>query len=151
MHPSDTTLRRIFQRTRVIACVGASPRPERPSHYVSEFLRARGYRVIPVNPGQAGSMMFGERAVARLSDIDAPVDMVDIFRRSESVFPVVEEALAHLPGLQTIWMQIGVRNAEAAALAEARGVTVVQDLCPKVEIPRLFGSLSRSEIALQTS
>ncbi|WP_089233075.1 CoA-binding protein [Tropicimonas sediminicola] len=149
--PSDDILRDIFRRTRVIACVGASPRPERPSHYVSEFLRARGYRVIPVNPGQAGATLFGERVVARLSEIDAPVDMVDIFRRSEQVLPVVEEALESLPGLKTVWMQIGVRNPEAAALAQARGVTEVQDRCPKVELPRLFGSMSLAQIRSQVA
>ena len=115
----------------MIAIVGASPKPERPSHYVGQYLKDLGYRVIGVNPGQAGRILFGEPAVARLSDIDAPIDMVDIFRRSDQVPQVVEEALAAFPGLKTIWMQLGIMNAEAATFAEARGVTVVQDRCPE--------------------
>ncbi|WP_068116369.1 CoA-binding protein [Tropicimonas marinistellae] len=139
MDATDDTIREIFRHTRVIACIGASPRPERPSHFVSLYLKARGYRVIPVNPGQAGRELFGEKAVARVSDIDLPVDMIDIFRRSDRVLPVVEEALDALPGLQTVWMQIGVQSAKATELARAQGVTVVENRCPMVEIPRLFG------------
>lgn len=142
MAPDDRILTEILTTTRVIACVGASPDPDRPSHYVSRFLQAQGYRVIPVNPGLAGQRIFGEIAVARLSDIppEAGVDMIDIFRRSDAVAGIVGEALTALPHLRTIWMQIGVRDAAAAARAEARGLWVVQDRCPKLEYPRLIGS-----------
>ena len=139
----DAHLRQILTDMRVVACVGVSPNPVRPSHYVARYLSLRGVRVIPVNPGHAGARLFGETVVAHLSDIpeDAQVDMVDIFRRSDHVPPIVTEALAHLPHLRTVWMQIGVENAEAAAVAEARGLTVVQNRCPKIEYQRLFGEL----------
>lgn len=135
--PLDQDIPDILGRTRVIALVGWSPNPLRPSHRVAQFLHAHGYRVIPVNPGQAGLQVLGETVRASLSEIPEPVDMVDIFRRSEFVLPVVQEAIAALPALRTIWMQLGVENAEAAALAEARGLRVVQDRCPAIEIPRL--------------
>lgn len=134
---SDDDLRRILAETRTIALVGWSPKSDRPSHRVAAYLAARGYRVIPVNPGQAGQQALGETVRASLSDIEGPVDMVDIFRRSEEVPAVVAEALAALPGLKTVWMQLGVESAEAAALATARGVAVVQNRCPAIEIPRL--------------
>ena len=121
--------------------MGVSPNPVRPSHYVARYLRLKGFRVIPVNPGQAGTQLFGETVVASLSQIDGPVDVVDIFRRSEAVPPIVDEALEHFPRLKTIWMQIGVEHAEAAAKAEARGVQVIQNRCPKIEYQRLFGEL----------
>lgn len=138
---SDQFLKDILQRTRRIAVVGVSANPVRPSYFVARYLRLKGFEVIPVNPGHAGKEMFGARVVASLAEIDGPVDMVDIFRRSDAVPPIVEEALACCPGLQTIWMQIGVRHAEAAAMAQAHGVTVVQDRCPKIEYQRLFGEL----------
>jgi predicted CoA-binding protein len=139
----DATLRRILTTTRVIAVVGVSSDPVRPSHFVARYLGRRGYRVIPVNPAQAGTTLLGETVRATLADIPAeiPVDMVDIFRRSEHVPPIVDAALAHLPNLRTIWMQIGVRNEAAAAAARARGITVVQDRCPKIEFQRLHGEL----------
>lgn len=139
MTETDATLRRILTETRVIALVGWSPNPERPSHRVAAFLSAKGYRVIPVNPGQAGITVRGERVRASLSDIDGPVDMIDIFRRSEEVGPVVAEALL-MPGLRTIWMQLGVINPDAAARAQAAGLTVVMDRCPAIEYPRLIGT-----------
>lgn len=138
MQNSDDELRRVLTETKVIALVGWSPNPDRPSHYVAAFLAGTGCRVIPINPGQAGKVTNGEIVRASLSDITEPVDMVDIFRRSEEVGPVVEEALRVLPGLKTVWMQLGVENAAAAALARAAGVTVVQNRCPAIEIPRLF-------------
>jgi predicted CoA-binding protein len=137
MTQTDTEIVRILTETKTIALVGWSPKPDRPSHGVARFLAARGYRVIPVNPGQAGLPALGTTVRASLSEIDEPVDMVDIFRRSEEVLPVVEEALAALPGLRTIWMQLGVANAEAEALAKAQGLAVVQNRCPAIEIPRL--------------
>lgn len=138
---SDEHLKTVLQRAKVVAVVGVSMNPVRPSYYVARYLGLKGYRVIPVNPGHAGKMLFGERIRASLADIDAPVDMVDIFRRSEAVPPIVEEALEAFPKLQTIWMQIGVEHAEATAKAEARGVTVIQNRCPKIEYQRLFGEL----------
>ena len=143
MTPQDKLHREILAQTQTIACVGVSLNPVRPSNYVARYLSLRGYRVIPVNPGHAGKTLYGARVLARLSDIDGPVDMVDIFRRSEHVLPIVAEALEHLEGLRTIWMQIGVRNEEAAALAKARGLNVVQDRCPKIEYQRLFGELRK--------
>ncbi|MDO6478282.1 CoA-binding protein [Shimia thalassica] len=138
---SDDLLKDVLKRTKSIAVVGVSMNPVRPSYFVARYMALKGYRVIPVNPGHAGKMLFGEKIRGSLSDIETPVDMVDIFRRSEAVPPIVDEALAQFPDLQTIWMQIGVENAEAAATAEARGVTVIQNLCPKMEYQRLFGEL----------
>ena len=137
MQTSDDDLRKILTETKVIALVGWSPNPDRPSHHVAAYLAAKGYRVIPVNPGQAGRVVNGEVVRASLSDITEPVDMVDIFRRSEEVGPVVDEALRVLPGLKTVWMQLGVEDAVAAAKAAAAGIAVVQNRCPAIEIPRL--------------
>lgn len=134
---SDDYLREILQNTKTIAMVGASLNPARPSYRVGEFLAECGYQVIPVNPGHVGETLFGEKIVGALSDISEPVDMVDIFRRSEHVGPIVEAALA-MTGLQSIWMQIGVENAEAAKAATAAGVKTVMNRCPKIEYPRLI-------------
>lgn len=138
---SDAFLRQILDRTKVIAVIGVSPNETRPSYYVARYLGLKGYRVIPVNPGHAGKTLLGETVRAGLSEITEPVDMVDIFRRSEHVPPIVEEALETLPHLKTIWMQIGVENAEAAEAARARGVDVIMNRCPKIEYQRLFGEL----------
>lgn len=138
---SDSFLREILGRTRRVAVVGVSMNPVRPSYYVARYLSLRKFDVVPVNPGHAGETLFGRTVVARLSDIEGEVDIVDIFRRSEHVPPIVEEALATLPGLRTIWMQIGVEHEEAAAMARARGVDVVMNRCPKIEYQRLFGEL----------
>ena len=136
MSDTDAKIRSILTEVKTIALVGWSPKPDRPSHRVAAYLAAQGYRVIPVNPGAAGQTALGETVRASLAEIEGPVDMVDIFRRSEDVPPVVAEALK-LPGLKAIWMQLGITNAQAAAQAEARGVQVVQDRCPAIEIPRL--------------
>ncbi|WGW02216.1 CoA-binding protein [Tropicibacter oceani] len=138
---SDAFLKDILTRTKVVAVVGVSMNPVRPSYYVARYLSLKGYRVIPVNPGHAGKMLFGQQVRASLADCPEDVDMVDIFRRSEHVPEVVQEALEALPSLRTVWMQIGVENAEAAAMAQARGVDVIQDRCPKIEYQRLFGEL----------
>lgn len=138
---ADSFLREILTRTRRVAVVGVSMNPIRPSYYVARYLDLKKFDVVPVNPGHAGETLFGRRVVARLSEIEGEVDMVDIFRRSEHVGPIVAEALAVLPGLRTIWMQIGVENPEAAELARARGVDVVMNRCPKIEYQRLFGEL----------
>ena len=133
---TDAKIRGILESVKVIAVVGWSPKPDRPSHRVAAYLTVKGYRVIPVNPGVAGTSALGEVVRASLSEIGEGVDMVDIFRRSEEVPGVVAEAL-RLPGLQAIWMQLGVEHAQAAAEAEAAGVQVVQNRCPAIEIPRL--------------
>jgi len=133
---TDSELRRIWQQTRVIAVVGASPDPARASHGVTGFLIRQGYRVHPVNPMAAGQLLHGLEILPSLAQA-ADADMVDVFRRSDAVPSVVEEAMAALPGLKTIWMQLGVVHDTAACLARARGVTVVQDRCPKIEFPRL--------------
>ena len=121
-----------------IALIGWSPNPDRPSHRVAAYLVSKGYRVIPVNPGQAGKVELGEVVRASLSDIPDAIDMVDIFRRSEEVGAVVDEALRVLPGLTAIWMQLGVEDAIAAAKARAAGIDVVMNRCPAIEISR-FG------------
>jgi predicted CoA-binding protein len=135
----DAYLRDVLTSAKTIAVVGASPRPNRPSHGVMRFLQARGYRCIPVNPFAAGSDILGERVYARLTDIPrdiaGSVDMVDIFRRSEAAGTVVDDALAI--GAKSVWMQLDVRDDAAAARAEAKGVKVVMNRCPAIEIPRL--------------
>ena len=138
---SDAHLKEILTRTKVIAMVGVSPNPVRPSYFVARYLGLKGFTIIPVNPVHAGEALFGQTVMASLSAIDRAVDMVDIFRRSEAVPDIVDEALEVLDGLQTIWMQIGVEHGEATARAEARGITVIQNRCPKIEYQRLFGEL----------
>ena len=134
---------------QTIAMVGASAKWNRPSYFAMKYLQDKGYRVIPVNPAIAGERLFGETVAPGLAAIPdaAAVDFVDIFRRSEFVPDIVDEALEHLPGLRTIWMQIGVEHTGAAARAEARGVEVIQNLCPKMEHQRLFGELRKAGIA----
>lgn len=140
MDQSDTAIDAVLDRTRVIALVGWSPKPERPSHRVAAFLASRGYRVIPVNPGQAGQSALGETVMGSLAEVGeafgAEVDMVDIFRAPEAAPEIVAEALAALPGLKTVWMQLGVISEEARQMAEARGLDVIMDRCPKIELER---------------
>jgi predicted CoA-binding protein len=127
----------ILRSTKLIALVGASPNPERPSHRVMAFLLRKGYRVIPVNPGQAGKEILGQPVVARLADIDEPIDMIDVFRAAHALPSLVEEVLALDPLPKVIWGQLSVRHDGAAAIAEAAGVKVVMDRCPAIEYPRL--------------
>ena len=141
MHYDDKFLRDVLKRTRRVAAVGVSLNPVRASYFVARYLGLRNFDVVPVNPRHAGETLFGKKVVGSLSEIEGHVDMVDIFRRSEAVPGIVDEALACFPDLQTIWMQIGVEHPEAAAKAEARGVTVIQNRCPKIENQRLFGEL----------
>ncbi|MCK0097380.1 CoA-binding protein [Yoonia sp. F2084L] len=141
MQYSDDHIRNILQRTKTVAVVGVSANQVRPSFFVARYLDLKGYRVIPVNPGLAGQTLLGETVYGDVSDIPDNVDMVDVFRRSEAVPPIVTAALARWPSLQTIWMQIGVTHPEATAEAEARGVDVIQNRCPKIEYQRLFGEL----------
>lgn len=134
---TDELLNSVFDRAKTIAVVGFSMNPARASHYVAQFLHEQGYRVIPVNPGHVGKEIFGTTIRASLADIDEPVDMVDVFRRSEALMAVVDDILENLPGVQTIWTQLGVIDAQAAEKAEAAGVTTIMNRCPKIEIPRL--------------
>ena len=131
----DLYLRDILTSVRTIAVVGASPRRERPSHGVMAYLQRRGYRAIPVNPNAAGGKINGETCYARLADVPEPIDMVDVFRRTEMAGAVVDEAIA--AGAKVVWMQLGVRDDDAAARAESHGLEVVMNRCPAIEIPRL--------------
>jgi predicted CoA-binding protein len=138
---SNDFLKSILNKVKTVAVVGISSNPVRPSYFVARYLSLKGYTVIPVNPGLEGQVLFGEKVKASLSDIDVPVDMIDIFRRSDAAPAIVDEALEAFPSLKVIWMQIGVEHAEAAQKAQARGVDVVQNKCPKIEYQRLFGEL----------
>jgi predicted CoA-binding protein len=138
----DSYIRGILNTVKTIAIVGVSPKESRPSYFVFKYLLERGYRMIPVNPGQAGKEMLGQKVYARLADIPEPVDMVDIFRASAHAPAVVDEALALNPRPRVIWMQLGVRNDEAAAKAEAAGLKVVMNRCPKIEYGRLSSEIS---------
>jgi predicted CoA-binding protein len=131
----DATIRDILQRVRTIALVGASANPGRPSFGVMRYLLSKGYRVIPVNPGLAGQDLQGERVHAALRDIPEPVDMVDIFRATDAVPGIVEEAIAI--GAKVVWMQLGIHHDAAAAAAEAAGMEVIMNRCPAIEIERL--------------
>ena len=132
---SDTYLHDILTNVRTIAVVGASPRRGRPSHGVMAYLQRQGYRMIPVNPNALGGTIHGETVYARLADIPEPIDMVDVFRRAEFAAGVVDEAIA--TGAKVVWMQLGVRDDAAAVRAEARGLKVVMNRCPAIEMPRL--------------
>jgi predicted CoA-binding protein len=144
--PSNAFLHQILRDTKTIACIGVSMNPVRPSHFVARYLHYRGYRVIPVNPGQAGKLLFGEVIRADLSELaDTPIDMIDIFRRPDAVPAILDQALEHLtPHLKTVWMQIGVQQEEAAAKAREHGLNVIQNRCPKIEYQRLFGELRKA-------
>ena len=141
MSVSDIFLRDILTATKTIAMVGLSMNETRPSYFVGRYLHTRGYKIIPVNAGHGGKNFFGQLVRSSIDEINEPVDMVDIFRRSDAVPSNMDQALERWPGLQTFWMQIGVKHPEAAAKGEARGVTVIQDRCPKIEYQRLFGEL----------
>ncbi len=136
--PDDiATLRRILRAARTIAVVGLSAEWHRPSFFAARYMQAHGYRVIPVNPRYPE--ILGERCHASLATIDVPVDIVDVFRRTEDVMPIAEQAVGI--GARCLWQQIGVRNEAAAALAAAAGLDVVMDRCVKIEHARLFGGL----------
>ena len=137
----DTYIRGILNTVKTIAMVGISPKDVRPSYFAFKYLLERGYRMIPVNPGQVGGEILGRPVYAKLADIPEPVDMVDIFRAPQFATAVVEEAVALTPRPQVIWMQLGIRNDEAAQLAEEAGLKVVMDRCPKIEYGRLSSEI----------
>ena len=141
---NDDLLRGILRDVRTIAMVGASPKWVRPSYFAMKYLQEKGYRVIPVNPAAAGETILGETCYASLAEVPGPIDLVDIFRNSAAAGPITEEAigLAAEKKIKVIWMQLGVRNDEAAAKAEAAGLTVIMNRCPKIEWGRLHGELS---------
>jgi predicted CoA-binding protein len=140
----NSYIRDILERVHVIATVGASAHWNRPSYFAMKYLQAKGYRIVPVNPKEAGGEILGATVYAGLSDIPEPVDMVQLFRPSEAVAPFVEEAIAC--GTKIVWMQLGVRNDAAAARAEDAGLSVVMNRCAKIEYGRLNGELGWSGI-----
>ena len=137
---TDAYLKGVLEKVRTIAMVGASPHWNRPSYFVMKYLQVKGFRVRPVNPVAAGRTILGEPCFAELADLPEPVDMVDIFRNSEAAGPLADQAVEI--GAQAVWMQLTVRNDAAAERAEAAGLTVVMNRCPKIEYARLFGELS---------
>ncbi len=141
---SNAYLLRILESVRCIAMVGASATWNRPSHFAMKYLQEKGYRVIPVNPGQAGKEILGELCYGTLAEVPGPFEMVDIFRGSDAALGVVEEAIAlkDEKAIEVIWMQLGVINHDAASRAEAAGLEVVMDRCPKIEFGRLNSELS---------
>lgn len=138
----DPYIRGILNTVKTIAMVGVSDKDNRPSYFAFKYLTERGYRVIPVNPALAGRALLGQTAYARLTDIPEPVDMIDIFRASAHVPPIVDDALALQPRPRVIWMQLGVRHDAAARRAEAAGIKVVMNRCPKIEYGRLSSEIS---------
>jgi predicted CoA-binding protein len=137
----DSYIRGILNTVKTIAMVGISRKDVRPSYFAFKYLLERGYRMIPVNPGQVGGDILGQPVYGKLADIPEPIDMVDIFRAPQFAPAIVEEALALAPRPQVIWMQLGIRNEAAAALAEASGLKVVMDRCPKIEYGRLSSEI----------
>ena len=139
----DDYIAGILRKVRVIAMVGASANTSRPSYFAMKYLLGKGYAVVPVNPGLAGQQLLGQDVIGALADVPAPVDMVDIFRNAEAALEITREAirLKDALGIKVIWMQLGVRNVEAAAEAEAAGLQIVMHRCPKIEYGRLSGEI----------
>lgn len=135
----DAYIRDILVRHRVIAMVGASPKEQRPSYFVMKYLMAKDFEIIPINPGHAGRTILGQRVFGTLGEAGRPVEIIDIFRNSEAALPITEEAIR--VGAKVVWMQLGVRNDEAAHLAEDAGLKVVMNRCPKIEYGRLSGEI----------
>ncbi|ATI63138.1 CoA-binding protein [Edwardsiella tarda] len=131
----DEALTQILRRVRHIALVGASDKPERASYRVMAYLLAQGYRVTPISPKLAGQTLLGQRVYATLEEVTQPIDMVDVFRNADAAYGIAQQAIA--VGASVLWLQLGVINPEASALAQAAGLQVVMDRCPKIEIPRL--------------
>jgi predicted CoA-binding protein len=138
----DSYIRGILNTVKTIAMVGVSPKENRPSYFAFKYLLERGYHMIPINPGQAGKELLGQKIYARLSDVPEPIDMVDIFRASQYAPAIVAEAATLKPRPQVLWMQLTVRSDEAAATAEAAGMKVVMNRCPKIEYGRLSSEIS---------
>ena len=140
---SDTLIARILRSVKTIAMVGASPNEVRPSYFAMKYLLDKGFKIIPVNPGHAGKDILGQRVYARVSDLPPPVDMVDIFRNSDAAGPITDEVIANKDrlGVRVLWMQLGVINEAAASRAEAAGLTVIMNRCPKIEYGRLSGEI----------
>jgi predicted CoA-binding protein len=141
---TDDLIRSILRSTKTIAMVGASGNEMRPSYFAMKYLLDKDFVIRPVNPGLAGKTILGQTVYASLHDVPAPIDMVDVFRSSDAAPGIVREALAEKNrlGLKTLWMQLGVINEEAAALAGEAGLTVVMDRCPKIEYGRMSGEIS---------
>lgn len=137
----DEALTQILRRVRHIALVGASDKPERASYRVMAYLLVQGYRVTPISPKLAGQTLLGQRVYATLEEVTQPIDMVDVFRNADAAYGIAQQAIA--VGASVLWLQLGVINPEASALAQAAGLQVVMDRCPKIEIPRL--GLERDE------
>ena len=137
----DTLIRKILRETKSVAIVGASDNPAKPSYIVVKYLSERGYEVVPVNPKLAGRTLLGLTCYGSLAEIGRPLDMVEIFRNSRDALGVTQEALRLDPRPKVVWMQLSVRNDEAAALAEAKGLTVIMNRCPKIEYGRLSGEI----------
>ncbi len=148
LYYDDVLIRRILKDVKTIAMAGASPNWVRPSNFAMKYLQGKGYRVIPVNPGHAGKEILGETTYASLGDIPDKFDMVDIFRSSEDAGAIADEAirLAADKGIKVVWMQLGVRDDDAAERVETAGLTIVMNRCPKIEYARLFGELSWSGV-----
>ena len=144
---SDRLLREILKSTKTIAMVGLSMNETRPSYFVGRYLQKRGYKIIPINAGHGGKDFFGQLVKSSINEIDEPVDMVDIFRKPEAVPQIVDDSLAKLKGLKTIWMQIGIKHESSAQKARQLGLNVIEDRCPKIEHQRLFGELRKSGFA----
>jgi len=147
MSLSDRLLREILKSTKTIAMVGLSMNETRPSYFVGRYLHKRGYKIIPINAGHEGKYFFGQMVISSLGEIREPVDMVDIFRKPEAVPQIVDDSLAKLKGLKTIWMQIGIKHESSAQKARQLGLNVIEDRCPKIEHQRLFGELRKSGFA----
>ena len=147
MSLSDKFLKDILMSTKTIAMVGLSMNDTRPSYFVGRYLHRRGYKIIPINAGHGGKHFFGQLVKSNIDEIDEPVDMVDIFRKPEAVPQIVDDSLAKLKGLKTIWMQIGIKHESAAQKARDFGLKVVEDRCPKIEHQRLFGELRKAGFA----
>jgi len=139
---ADSYIGGILNTVKTIAMVGFSPKDNRPSYFAFKYLLERGYRVIPINPGHAGKEVLGQKVYAKLSDVPEPIDMVDIFRAARYTVPIIKEALALSPRPQAVWMQLGIRSDEAAALAETNGLKVVMNRCPKIEYGRLSSEIA---------
>jgi uncharacterized protein len=141
-HYPDSYIRGILNTVKTIAMVGVSANTSRPSYFAFKYLHERGYRMIPINPELAGEELLGRKAYGKLADVPEAIDMVDIFRASRYALAIVAEALALNPRPQVIWMQLGVRNDEAAELAEKNGLKVVMNRCPKIEYGRLSSEIA---------